>query len=93
MNGHRFLEVRHLHVIERSDVHRAGVVDEDVDASGPRDHVADEPFRFIAPPQIADGRGDVDAAGLEVRARALELVSVARRQRDARAFGYRAGAR
>ena len=33
VHGHRFFEIRHVHVVERADLHHAGVVDQHVDAS------------------------------------------------------------
>ena len=86
MHRHRLLEVAALHVLERPHLDDAGVVDQHVDPSSPRDDVPYELLRRLAVRDVADHGRRVDAAIGEILTRAIELAFDAGRDRDPRAL-------
>jgi hypothetical protein len=75
-----------VHVLERSNLDDAGVVDQDIDAPGARDHFVDQTPRFVAIGDVADDGRCVDAAIVKILTRAFELAGVAGGNRDVRAL-------
>ena len=54
MGSHRIVVIRELHVVQRTDLDDAGVVDQDVDAAVVADHLRDRPFNILT---LANIRG------------------------------------
>src|SRR4051794_36248911 len=74
-----------MHVLERSDLDDAGVVDQHVDAPGARDDIVDQALRVIAVRHVADEGGDVEAAAGGARGGAMEFCFAPRGDGAARA--------
>ena len=73
MHRHRLFEILHLHVLERTNLDDAGVVDEHIDAAGALDHFLNEPFRVVANADVAHRDLHVGAARAELFAGPFEL--------------------